>query len=303
MFSKSLNFPNSYKEEEKQNNMKIGCHVSIAESIDLSFQRARKLGCTTFQIFTKNPRGWAAKPIENDAILNFQNHVVHSGISPVFAHISYLPNLASLDKNVNRKSLESLLIELDRCLTLTIPYFVIHGGSYKGGSFKQGFDTYVDSILKGLELVGNKLTILVENSAGGKNSITGDISNIAKVLEEIGDAGSVKFCFDTCHGFSAGYDLRNKKALTNTLNVIESNIGIENLILIHANDSKGDFLSHRDIHEHIGLGRIGEEGFKELVNHPLLKEKYWILETPVNEIRGDMENINFLLSLIEDEKI
>ncbi len=282
--------------------MKIGCHVSIAGSIDLSFKRAKEKGCTTFQIFLKNPRGWSAKALEKEAVVRFKNQVVKSGISPVFAHISYLPNLASLDKTVNKKSIESLLIELERCKTLTIPYFIIHGGSHTGGSFKQGFDTYVNSILKGLEIVGNKVTILVENSAGGKNSITGDITRIAKILEEIGDERFVKFCFDTCHGFGAGYDLRNKKAVTNTLAVIESNIGIENLILIHANDSKGDFMSHRDIHDHIGLGRIGEEGFKQLVNHPLLKNKFWILETPVNKIRSDIENINFLLSLVENKK-
>ena len=282
--------------------MKVGCHVSIAKSIDLSFTRAEKIGCTTFQIFTKNPRGWFVKPLENEAIVKFKYKMVRSDISPIFAHISYLPNLASSDRIVYKKSIESLLLELERCMILTIPYFIIHGGSYKGGSFKQGFDIYVNSILKGLEAVKNKVTILVENSAGGKNSLTGDISNIAKILEEIGDEKSVKFCFDTCHGFVAGYDLRNKQAIDYTLSIIESNIGLDNLILIHANDSKGDFMSNRDIHEHIGLGRIGEEGFKELVNHPLLKNKFWILETPVNKIRSDKENINFLLSLVSNKK-
>jgi deoxyribonuclease-4 len=282
--------------------MKVGCHVSIAESIDLSFTRAKEIGCTTFQIFMKNPRGWSAKLLENEEIVKFKNQMVQSGISPVFAHISYLPNLASLDKDVYKKSIESLLLELERCMILTIPYFIIHGGSYKGGSFKQGFDTYVNSILRGLEKVGNKVTILVENSAGGKNSITGEINNIAKILEEIGAEDSVKFCFDTCHGFSAGYDLRNKKAVADTLAAIESSIGIKNLVLIHANDSKGDFMSHRDIHEHIGLGKIGVKGFKELVNHPQIENKFWILETPVNEIRGDVENITFLLSLVENKK-
>ncbi|MFW9853185.1 MAG: deoxyribonuclease IV [Candidatus Thorarchaeota archaeon] len=282
--------------------MKIGCHVSIAKSIDLSFTRADEIGCTTFQIFTKNPRGWFAKPLENEAIEKFKHQMVQSGISPIFAHISYLPNLASLDEIVYKKSIESLLLELERCMILTIPYFIIHGGSYKGGSFEQGFDNYVNSILKGLEVVKNKVTILVENSAGGKNSLTGDINNIAKILEEIGDEKSVKFCFDTCHGFGAGYDLRNKRAIDNTLSNIESSIGIDNLILIHANDSKGDFMSNRDIHEHIGLGKIGEEGFIELVNHLLLKNKFWILETPVNEIRGDRENIKFMLSLVRNKK-
>jgi len=282
--------------------MKIGCHVSIAGSIDLSFDRAKKIGCTTFQIFTKNPRGWAAKAIENDVIARFKNKLDKSDLSPIFAHISYLPNLAALDKSVYKKSIDSLLLELERCLKLSIPYFVIHGGSYKGGTFKQGFNTYVNSIQKGLELVGNKVIIIVENSAGGKNSITGDINQIGKILEDIGDEQSVKFCFDTCHGFGAGYDLRDKKAVMNTLSIIESDIGLENLVLIHANDSKGDFKSTRDIHEHIGLGRIGEKGFRELVNYPKLLNKCWILETPVNEVRGDIENIKYLLSLVENNE-
>jgi len=281
--------------------MKIGCHVSISGSIDLAFDRAKEIGCNTFQIFTKNPRSWAAKKLSSEEVEKFQQKSKNEDLYPVFAHISYLPNLASLNQEVYRKSLNSFLLEIRRCVSLSIPYFVIHSGSYKGGTFDEGFNRYISSIQKGVEEGRKKTVILIENSVGGRNSITGDLKSIAKVLDEINDRLVVKVCFDTCHAFGAGYDLRNEKVFSKTLDQIESSIGLENIAVIHANDIKTGLGSRRDLHEHIGLGEIGEDGFRTMINNPYLKKIPWIIETPVNEIRGDRENISYLLSLIRNE--
>ncbi|NPD87444.1 MAG: deoxyribonuclease IV [Asgard group archaeon] len=280
---------------------RVGCHVSISGSVDLAFDRAKKLNCNTFQIFTKNPRGWSARQLNDNEVYSFRDQLNHKILFPVVSHISYLPNLASQSKEIYEKSINSFLLELERSLTLHIPYFIIHGGSYKGSAKEQGFETYVNSILKGVEITKGKVVILIENSSGSKNSITGVFPDIMRILNEVNDKKVVQVCFDTCHAFSAGYDLQNKKGVINTLEEMESLIGIENVAIIHANDSTGDLGSHRDNHEHIGLGKIGETGFKELVNHPLLSKKPWILETPVNEIRGDSDNIKYLKMLRNKE--
>ncbi|MCG3220260.1 MAG: deoxyribonuclease IV [Candidatus Heimdallarchaeota archaeon] len=276
---------------------RVGCHVSISGSVDFAFERAKKLCCNTFQIFTKNPRGWSAKQLNENEVRSFKKQLEQRILFPIISHISYLPNLASQSKEIYEKSINSFLLELDRSLTLSIPYFIVHGGSYKGGTKEQGFVTYIDSILKGVEIANGKTVILIENSSGGKNSVSGVLPDIEKILNEINDRKAVQVCFDTCHAFSAGYDLKNRKGVFNTLEEMQSTIGIENVAIIHANDSKGELGSHRDIHEHIGLGKIGEAGFKELVNHPLLSKKPWILETPVNETRGDSDNIDYLRML------
>ena len=277
--------------------VKIGCHVSIAKSIDLAFDRAKKIGCSTFQIFTKNPRGWAFKIIPKKVIEQFREKHLNYNISPVVAHISYLPNLASLNDEIHSKSMDSFLKEIERCAILGIPYFVIHSGSYKGGTFQEGFEKYVESIQKGIDFGERKVTILVENSAGGGKTLTGTFVSIQAILEEIKDS-KVKVCFDTCHAFSAGYDISNQLGVSNFIEEIKATIGMESIAIVHANDSKTEVGSNRDLHEHLGLGKIGEIGFSNLINDSDLRKKPWILETPIDERRKDVDNIDYLRSLI-----
>lgn len=284
-----------------ENKIKIGCHVSIAKSVDLAVDRALKIGCDTFQIFTKNPRGWSAKIMDEVEIIDFRKKIKDNQFHPIFGHISYLPNLASTDPDISSKSMDSFLNEIRRCIVLGVPYFVIHEGSYRSSSFKIGMQRYIDSILKGVEATEGKVKILIENSSGGEKSITGSHGNIGNILTEVNDYRNVGVCFDTCHAFGSGYDLRNEKAVEVTIEDIQEQFGVENIDLIHANDSIGELGSLRDRHEHLGLGKIGEKGFECLINHEKLKGKPWILETPINETRGDIENVQYLRSLIRNE--
>ncbi|MHA1685999.1 MAG: deoxyribonuclease IV [Candidatus Heimdallarchaeaceae archaeon] len=276
----------------------IGCHVSISGSIAYAFDRAVKLGCNTFQIFVKNPRGWKARKIPRKEIEEFHSNKQRTSIDIIFAHLSYLPNLASFNSEIYDKSINSFFTELTIASKLNIPYFIVHCGSYKDSTLEQGIRRFADSILLGLERVKN-LTILIENTAGGKNSFGGDFTLIAKVLNEIGDIKRVKTCIDTAHAFAAGYDLRTASALEKTLEALDSTIGLGNISVFHTNDSKYPLGSHRDRHEHIGLGEIGEEGFKAFASHPFCRRIPWILETPVNQIRSDKDNINLLLKFAQ----
>ncbi|MCE7743335.1 MAG: deoxyribonuclease IV [Candidatus Heimdallarchaeota archaeon] len=285
----------------KHNDIKIGCHVSIAKSVDLAIDRALEVNGNTFQIFTKNPRGWAAKQMQEEEIQKFKAKSKKHNLSPIFGHISYLPNLASTDPEIYSKSLESFLNEIERCKILGVQYFVVHGGSYKSSSFEKGMSRYVESILEGINSTRGKVVILIENSSGGANSLTSSHKNISLILDEINDKTAVQVCFDTCHAFGSGYDLRDEKAVDATVDDIQTHFGFDNISLIHANDSIGELNSNRDRHQHLGLGEIGEKGFKALINNPNFKKKPWILETPINEIRGDSENIRYLHSLIRNE--
>ena len=279
--------------------MRIGCHVSVAKSYDLAFDRAEEKGCRTFQIFTKNPRGWAFKNLEKEEIQRFRNKKTYFDMNPLVAHISYLPNLASLNDEIYKKSIDSFLKEINRCVDLDISYFVIHSGSYRGGTYNQGLNIYVNSILKGIEEGKGKVTILIENSAGGEKSLTGTLANIQQILDEINDKKLVQVCFDTCHAFTAGYDLSKINGVKSFSEEVHSTIGMSAISVVHGNDSKTGVGSQRDLHEHIGLGMIGEEGFRALINEPDLRKKPWILETPIDSTRGDSDNINYLKSLIE----
>jgi len=246
-------------------------------------------------------RETSAKQFNEEEVSKFRYRSNQKSFFPVFSHISYLPNLASQNAEIYEKSIASFLIELERCSILGVPYFIIHGGSHRGSTKAKGVETYIQSILKGIDSTQGKVTILIENSSGGKNSITGNFQDIQYILEEVNDKNLVQVCFDTCHAFNAGYDLYNRSSVYKTLEELESTIGIENVAVVHANDSKSELGSNRDIHEHIGLGMIGEIGFKELVNSTQFSEKPWILETPVDEIRGDSDNLTYLRMLRNKE--
>lgn len=286
--------------KELVDEVKIGCHVSIAKSIDLAFDRAKEIGCSTFQIFTKNPRGWDFKDISKEEIERFKRKYLTYNISPITAHISYLPNLASLNEEIYTKSMLSFRKEIEQCAVLGIPYLVIHSGSYKGGTYQEGFEKYVESIQKGIDFGKRSVTILVENSAGGGKTLTGNFVNIQLILEEINDS-KVKVCFDTCHAFAAGYDISHHSGVSNFITEIETTIGMKSIAIVHANDSKAEVGTNRDLHEHLGLGQIGEIGFVELINDSDLRKKPWILETPIDERRTDVDNINYLRSLINKQ--
>ena len=275
--------------------VRVGVHVSIAGSIDKAVDRAEERGCDTFQIFTRNPRGWKIKELTETDAMRFIDKVKRSGIFPPVDHMPYLPNLAAPTDEVYEKSVAALTEELKRCDSLQIPYLVTHLGSHRGSGKEAGLRRIVDAIntaFREAEVEGdNSVMLLLENTAGTKNSMGGTFEDIRDIMDRIEHKERIGICFDTCHAFVASYELRTEKSLNATMQHFDEVIGLEHLKLIHLNDAKAGLDSRLDRHEHIGLGYIGEEGFRVILKDARFNALPMILETPVDNRRGNRENI------------
>jgi len=264
--------------------------VSISGKIDKAVDRAVKRGCNTFQIFTRNPRSWRSKdlsPIETEA---FIRKVGKYNIDPVFGHMPYLSNLASPREEIYRKSVEAFTSELNRCEKLGIPYLVTHLGSHLGAGKQDGFKRIVNAINSAFDKAEGEVMVLLENTAGTKNSMGESFEDIRHIIDRAERSDRIGVCFDTSHGFAAGYDLRTMIAVEATIGKLDKAVGFQRLKIIHLNDSVGDLSSRVDRHEHIGIGKIGEEGFRNI-----LKSRFGqlplILETPIDHRRSDIQNL------------
>jgi len=278
--------------------VKVGVHVSIAGSLDLSVDRARDAGCDVFQMFSRNPRGWASKSLTEKDADTFQAKIRETGIIPV-DHMPYLPNLATPKKEIYEKSVDSLTTELDRCNRLGIPFLVTHLGHHLGDGIAGGRERVVRAISTALGATNPPVMLLLENTAGEKNSVGSSFEHIRAIMDALPFPGRVGVCFDTCHAFAAGYDLRTDEGIKETLSQFEDQIGLTHLRVVHLNDTKGDRGSGLDRHEHIGMGFIGEEGFRRLLHHNVFRQAPLICETPVDERRDDRGNIAKVRELAE----
>ncbi len=284
--------------------LKLGVHVSIAGGISNSVTNATSIGCTAFQIFSRNPRQWKAKVLGDDEVQRFKEDLIQSSINPdsTVVHMPYLPNLSAPHSEMYEKSVTTLTDEITRCNSLGIPYLVIHLGSHLGKGEKNGISQLVNAcqsafqVYKDIGSSKNSVKLLLENSAGQKNSIGSKIEEIQLILELLGTS-EYGICLDTCHLFAAGYDLSDDEGINKMLDLVEKCVGIQHLKLIHLNDSKGELGSNLDRHYHIGMGKIGENGFKALINDKRLENMPFIMETPIDSIRGDKENLDHVKQL------
>ncbi|RZD33974.1 MAG: endonuclease [Thaumarchaeota archaeon] len=272
--------------------MQIGAHVSISGSIANAITNASKRECSAFQVFTSNPRGWHAKDLTDDGITNYKNNLSQSNIDrfATVAHMPYLPNLSSPEISVYEKSIHTMIREVERCDKLGIPYLVTHLGSHKGTGEDKGIQRLVSALIE-VAKTNKDVTILLENTAGQKNSVGSDFTQLAEIFFGLKPASRFGICIDTCHAFAAGYDLRNEKNVKDVFEKFDSEIGLKHIKIIHLNDSKGELGCHLDRHEHIGLGHIGEAGLSQVVKLANKNKIPIILETPIDERRTDFENI------------
>ena len=279
--------------------MQVGAHVSISGSIANAVSNAVERKCNAFQIFTRSPRSWFAKELELEEINKFKDRLSSSNIDrfATTAHMPYLPNLSSPDKEGYDKSIKTMIKEVQRCNSLGIPYLVTHLGSHRGTGEEKGIKRLVDALNKVAE-VDADVTILLENTAGQKNSVGSNFEQWSEIFSKCKQKNRFGVCFDTCHAFAAGYDLRTKKTVEKTLKNFDDTIGFEHLKILHLNDSKGMLNENRDRHEHIGLGQIGDEGMTEIVKIMNQKKIPMVLETPIDEKRDDFGNIEKVKSLV-----
>lgn len=267
--------------------MKIGAHVSIAGSIDKAPLNAHKAGCGCFQFFSRSPQGGKAPVLTPSIIKKFKTACKKYKFAS-YIHTPYYINLASKNNRIRYGSISIIREDLERASLLGAKYVMTHLGSAKDFSQKEAIDKVIAGIKKILAGYKGSAVFLIEMSAGAGEIIGDTFEEIARVIKKIGDS-SIGVCFDTCHAFASGYDLRNKKAIDQTIKKFDQTIGLTKLKLIHINDSSSDLGSHVDRHEHIGMGKIGKEGMIVLINHPKLKHLDFILETPNDGKQNDIK--------------
>ena len=272
--------------------MQIGCHVSISGSIDKAVDNAVERKCSAFQIFTRNPRGWNVKNLTKENINDFKSKLKESEIDrfATCAHMPYLPNLASPKDDGFKKSVDTLINEVERCAELGIPYLVTHLGSHLGTGEENGIKRLVKALKKAGE-TKNDVMILLENTAGQKNSVGSDFKQLGEIFNQLTPAKKFGICFDSCHAFVAGYDLRTEDKVKKVFDDFDEHVGIKNLKILHLNDAKGDVGCNLDRHYHLGLGKIGEKGIASIVKFANKQKIPIILETPIDDERDDFENI------------
>ena len=279
--------------------MQIGLHVSISGSIDMAVDNAIKRECSAFQIFTRNPRSWFAKDLEPEEAKKFKEKLESSKIDrmAVCAHMPYLPNLSSPEDDGYQKSIKSMIKEVERCGKLGVPYLVTHLGSHKGSGEENGIRRLTDALNEVAKTKADVI-ILLENTAGQKNSVGSDFKQLAEIFSKCKPTKKFGVCLDTCHAFVAGYDLKTKTSVKKAMKEFDNTVGIKNLKILHLNDSKGELNSNRDRHDHIGLGEIGKEGLGEMIKIMNNNKIPIVLETPIDEIRDDFENIKQAKKLV-----
>lgn len=275
---------------------KIGGHVSIAGGLPNAVQNTLDIEGNCMQIFAGSPRMWLRTPFRDDQVKEFNLKVKKHGLDPVFIHTLYLVNLASDNPDLQEKSYQALLMDLENGQKINSAGVIVHIGSHQG----RGFDTTKDqivSLVKKLLKNTKETPFIIENSAGQKGKI-GSLEEIAVLVKEINDP-RVKVCLDSAHMFEAGIDLRETKVVDGLVKELEENNLLDRLVCLHLNDSKTALGSGHDKHENIGKGEIGKTGLSNLVNHPKLKHLPLLLEVPGEEKKGpDIRNIKAVQSLI-----
>jgi deoxyribonuclease IV len=273
--------------------MLLGAHEGIAGGVSTAFARAEADGADCLQIFTRNARGWAAKPLDAAEVDAFRSEARRTG-KPVAAHSSYLINCASQDRDIRKKSWEALADELDRCERLGIPALIFHPGSHE--SEAEGIRLVGEAMTRALAQVPGKTRLLAETKDGQGTSLGWRFEQLQAVREEIPGAARrrVGVCVDTCHVHSAGYDLASDEGYEQTVAELDRSVGLSNVRAFHLNDSKKPRGCRVDRHEHIGVGTLGLEPFRRLVNDPRFSETPAFVETDSRW----KENIEVLRGLV-----
>ncbi len=274
----------------------LGVHCSVSGGLTNAFDEAGKLGIDCFQIFTKNQRQWKERVIAPEEADAFRQRRKASGMLSIFSHCSYLINLATPDPLLLEKSRLALIGELERCTALGLDFCVLHPGSARGSALPEAIRSVADQLQLALQaLPASSVKILLENTAGQGAVIGSRFEELAEIAGRVA-SDRIAFCFDTCHAFAAGYDIRSRSALEEVLEEWDRIIGLDRLHCLHLNDSRGGLGSHLDRHEHIGHGKIGEQAFAFLMN--AFSDIPKVIETPKADDR-DRRNLAKLRSFLK----
>jgi len=284
--------------------MKIGAHVSAAGGIFNAPLNAARIGCETFQVFSRSPQGGPAPKLTDEVLAQFKANMRSKKFDRFVIHTPYYINFASTTPRIRYGSISIVRDELERGTLLGASYVVTHLGSTKDAGKKLGFHKTWRSLQRILDGYKGTTKLLLELSAGAGDLTGGSFKELADLLKNTESAakyrGKMGICLDTCHAFAAGYDIRTKNGIDAIMKEVASTIGTKRVMLIHANDSKFGLNEHRDRHAHIGKGEIGTAAFRILVNHPAFKNIDMIVETPPD---GAQDDVRLLKKLRDEEKV
>lgn len=287
--------------------MRIGIHTSSSPRLQNAALKALELGANCFQIFSASPRMWRAAPPPPEEAEALKQLRAEHDLRPLVIHDSYLINLASGDETIRAKSIAAFRGELERAFLIGAEYLVIHPGSHKDRTLEEGILAIADALQEASAQLAPPphFSLLLENTAGAGNTI----GRTLEELKQIHDLAAprvpfpIGYCLDTCHLYASGFDVATEAGLRDTVKRAEAVLGLDHVPVIHTNDSKGALASKLDRHANIGEGQIGLDGFRRILNHPKLRSKAFVLETPIDEPGDDLRNVNALKALCPKSRI
>jgi deoxyribonuclease-4 len=293
------------KRRPKLTERRIGIHTSTAGGVESAAERAYRLGCNTFQIFSSSPRQW--KPYDLGAAQCDEMSRLREryGLKPLVIHANYLVNVAGGNSEFHAKSIVAFRGEVERALALCAEFLVLHPGSFRGSSREEGLRRAalaIEQAVDGLDLAAGHLKILIENTAGSEFSLGGNFEQVAELLYLLNKVVPSGACIDTCHTHVSGYDIVSEEGFADTIDQLDRSVGLKNVYVWHCNDAKAERGSKLDRHQHIGKGSIGLPAFRRLLNDPRLASAAFIAETPIDEPLDDLANVDALKALVRNSK-
>jgi deoxyribonuclease-4 len=280
---------------------RIGIHTSTAGGVANAAERAYRLGCNAFQIFSSSPRQWKPYDLARAQCEEMGRLRQRYDLKPLAIHANYLVNLAGGNSEFHAKSIMAFRGEVERALALGAEFLVLHPGSFRGSSREEGLRRValaIEQAVEGLDLVAGNLRVIIENTAGSEFSLGGNFEQVAELLYLLSNFVPAGACIDTCHTHVAGYDIVSDEGLAETLDQLDRTVGLKNVYVWHCNDAKAARGSKLDRHQHIGKGSIGLKTFRRLLNDPRLAHAAFIAETPIDEPLDDLANVNALKRLV-----
>lgn len=280
--------------------MRLGAHTSITGGVDQAVRRGASIGCETIQIFVKSPNRWAPRPLPPEEIARFHQAQEETGVWPVFAHDSYLVNAGSPDQELWQKSLASLQEEVEHAEALGLPFLVMHPGAHMDAGAAAG----LARVIRALDTIhertpGYQVRILLETTAGQGTVLGGRFEELGDVIQGVKAPERLGVCFDTCHVFAAGYELRTHEGYEATMHEFDKIVGLQRIAAFHLNDSASGKGERADRHADIGDGQLGLDAFRWLLNDPRWADRPMVLETNRSpDMHEDVENLRRLRSLI-----
>lgn len=289
----------------QRSSRRVGIHTSTAGGVENAAERAYRLGCSAFQVFSSSPRMWRPYDLSRQQCETMRKLRASYDLKPLVIHANYLINVAGGNEEFLRKSITAFRQEVQRSIELGAEYIVLHPGSFRGCSREEGLARAAASIeeaTEGLSLADSHLTVLIENTAGAEFSLGSGFEQVAELVERLKRVIPTAACIDTCHTHVSGCDMVSEAGYEETMRRLDATVGLKNVPVWHCNDAKAALGSKLDRHEHIGKGTLGLEPFRRLLNDPRTAHAAFIAETPIDEPLDDLSNVRTLQGLVRDRE-